>query len=103
MSMAEAAQLLGIPYRTWQDWELGRRKPSDWCLRLIEDELERLSAHKCETTLRERVTQLYYRYMELGETTPDREIHPDKMKAHVYEAAYLQIGKELRKVLEDNE
>jgi DNA-binding transcriptional regulator YiaG len=25
--MAEAARQLGIPYRTYQDWELGNREP----------------------------------------------------------------------------
>ena len=26
LSMAEAARLSGTPYRTWQDWESGKRR-----------------------------------------------------------------------------
>lgn len=29
------AESLGIPLRTWEDWESGRRKMSDYLLRLI--------------------------------------------------------------------
>lgn len=27
LSMAEAARRLAVPYRTWQDWELGNKIP----------------------------------------------------------------------------
>lgn len=35
MSRTEFAQWLGIPYRTMQEWELGRRQMPDYVLRLI--------------------------------------------------------------------
>ena len=35
MSRTEFAEWLGIPYRTMQEWELGRRMMPDYVLRLI--------------------------------------------------------------------
>ena len=35
MSRPEFAEWLGIPYRTMQEWELGRRSMPDYVLRLI--------------------------------------------------------------------
>ena len=35
MSRPEFAEYLGIPYRTMQEWELGRRAMPDYVLRLI--------------------------------------------------------------------
>ena len=35
MSRPEFAEYLGIPYRTMQEWELGRRSMPDYVLRLI--------------------------------------------------------------------
>ncbi len=31
------AARIGIPRRTWQDWELGNRTPPEWVAKLIED------------------------------------------------------------------
>ena len=30
MSMAEASTKCGVPYRTWQDWEAGKRRVPPW-------------------------------------------------------------------------
>lgn len=35
MSRKDFAQWLGVPYRTMQEWELGRRMMPDYVLRLI--------------------------------------------------------------------
>ena len=35
MSRPEFAEYMGIPYRTMQEWELGRRAMPDYVLRLI--------------------------------------------------------------------
>ena len=35
MSRPEFAEWLGIPYRTMQEWELGRRSMPDYVLRLV--------------------------------------------------------------------
>lgn len=43
--MTEAAKKLGVPYRTYQDWEAGRMKPSALYRRLIREKLRRFSAH----------------------------------------------------------
>ena len=36
MTQAAFAELLGIPIRTIEDWESGRRKPPEYVVRLIE-------------------------------------------------------------------
>lgn len=43
LSQAAAAKALGIPFRTWQNWELGQRTPPDYVARLIIKELEQMS------------------------------------------------------------
>ncbi|MBP3802619.1 MAG: XRE family transcriptional regulator, partial [Oribacterium sp.] len=35
MNRTEFAKWLGVPYRTMQEWELGRRQMPDYVLRLI--------------------------------------------------------------------
>ena len=35
MNRTEFAKWLGVPYRTMQEWELGRRKMPEYVLRLI--------------------------------------------------------------------
>lgn len=42
MSMKKIATELQIPYRTWQDWEREERRPSDWTIRLLFRELDRM-------------------------------------------------------------
>lgn len=41
---------IGIPRRTLQDWEAGRRKCPEWAERLIVNELERIANHENEGT-----------------------------------------------------
>ena len=41
LSIKEVTSRLGIPYRTWQDWESGRRTPSNWVVDLIIFKLEK--------------------------------------------------------------
>lgn len=45
LSQTSAGELFNppIPYRTWQDWEAGRRTPPEWSWELI---LERLNRSK---------------------------------------------------------
>ncbi|MCH5297277.1 MAG: helix-turn-helix transcriptional regulator [Ruminococcus sp.] len=43
LSRAKMSEILGIPTRTIQDWELQKRTPSEWVERLIIKELDRLS------------------------------------------------------------
>lgn len=40
LSRKEFTELLGIPYRTVQDWELGNRKCPDYLVQLIKFRLE---------------------------------------------------------------
>ena len=35
MTQKEIAEKLNIPKRTWQDWELEQRMPSDWVSALV--------------------------------------------------------------------
>ena len=39
LSQAKAAELIGVPKRTWEDWEAGRRTPPDYVERLIVEKL----------------------------------------------------------------
>lgn len=39
LSIKELAELLGAPYRTVQNWNLGERKPPEWLERLIVKEI----------------------------------------------------------------
>jgi DNA-binding transcriptional regulator YiaG len=41
LTQAAAAAALGVPHRTWQDWEYGRRKPRGLALDLITQKLNR--------------------------------------------------------------
>lgn len=36
LSRADFARRYGIPYRTVEDWEAGRRTPAPWALALLE-------------------------------------------------------------------
>lgn len=36
MNMKQAAEIVGIPYRTWQNWENGSRKCPEYLEKLIE-------------------------------------------------------------------
>ena len=42
MNMREIAEELEIPYRTWQDWEAGRREPAQWTINLLLEKLEHM-------------------------------------------------------------
>ena len=39
MTIKAFSEYFGIPYRTVQDWEHGKRKPADYIVRLIEYKL----------------------------------------------------------------
>ncbi len=39
----ELAAITGIPFRTIQDWEGGKRTPADWCEKLVLAEIQRIS------------------------------------------------------------
>ena len=39
LSMKEAAQLIGVPLRTWENWELGYRTPPDYVEKLIVEKI----------------------------------------------------------------
>ena len=41
LSQVEAEKYIGVPHRTWQDWELGKRTPPDYVERLIIEKLLR--------------------------------------------------------------
>lgn len=41
LSRAEFCRQTGIPIRTVEDWESGKRKPTDWAVKLIEYYLEK--------------------------------------------------------------
>jgi DNA-binding transcriptional regulator YiaG len=41
ITQAMAAEFLGVPYRTYQDWELGRSTPSGITLRAILEKIKR--------------------------------------------------------------
>lgn len=41
MTQKEFSEYFGIPKRTIEDWEAGRRKPSQWAVELIEYKLEK--------------------------------------------------------------
>lgn len=43
LSQAKMSELLNIPKRTIEDWEQGKRTPSEWAEKLIVKELNRLS------------------------------------------------------------
>lgn len=38
--LREAADLIQVPYKTWQNWELGRRKPSSLAIAQLNHQLE---------------------------------------------------------------
>lgn len=42
LTQAQLAELLGVPYRTIQSWELGVRKPPEYVERLILEKLANL-------------------------------------------------------------
>ena len=39
LTIKAASDLIGVPYRTWQDWEAGLRKPPEYVERLIIEKL----------------------------------------------------------------
>ena len=41
MNIKELAELLGVPYRTVQDWNAGRHLPPEWIARLVIAEIGR--------------------------------------------------------------
>ena len=43
LTQAKVFELLGIPARTLQDWESGRRTPAPWLEAMVIRELERVS------------------------------------------------------------
>ena len=43
LTRVKMSELLGIPIRTIQDWELEKRVPSEWVKRLVVKELKRMS------------------------------------------------------------
>ena len=47
-TIADVSRLLGIPYRTVQNWKLGLKTPSDWVMRLVEEKVESLANKKEE-------------------------------------------------------
>lgn len=46
LTQKQVFNIIGIPMRTLQDWESGRRKCPEWCEKLIVEKL--LSVEKCE-------------------------------------------------------
>lgn len=43
LSQAKMSEILGIPIRTIENWESGRRNPPKWAKKLIVKELERIA------------------------------------------------------------
>ena len=41
LSQAKFAERYGIPKRTLEDWEAGRRKPAEYFLRLLEKDVKK--------------------------------------------------------------
>jgi DNA-binding transcriptional regulator YiaG len=41
LTQAAAAKRLGVPHRTWQDWEYGRRTPRGFALQALKARLSR--------------------------------------------------------------
>lgn len=44
LSQAAAAELIGVPKRTWEDWEAGKHKPPKYVKKLIIEKLQTLKA-----------------------------------------------------------
>jgi len=44
LTKADAARLLGVPYRTLQDWELGNRTPGAYARRALTPRISRRTA-----------------------------------------------------------
>lgn len=44
LSQAAAAELIGVPKRTWEDWEAGKHKPPKYVENLIIEKLQTLKA-----------------------------------------------------------
>jgi len=42
LTQKKAAELLGVPFRTYQDWEYGKRTPPDYVMQLVIDKLKSL-------------------------------------------------------------
>lgn len=42
LTQKKAAELLGVPYRTYQDWECGKRCPPQYVMQLVIDKLKSL-------------------------------------------------------------
>ncbi len=40
LNIKKRSELLGVPYRTVQDWNAGRRMPPGWVQRLIVEKIE---------------------------------------------------------------
>jgi len=41
LTQKQAAELLGVPFRTYQDWEYGKRTPPDYVMQSITDKLKK--------------------------------------------------------------
>ena len=41
MSRQDVCDLIGMSYRTIQDWELGNKHPADWVVKLVVAEIQR--------------------------------------------------------------
>jgi DNA-binding transcriptional regulator YiaG len=52
LSQAEMSRRFGIPSRTIEDWEAGRRSPADWAEKLIVDKLLRLAEAAVEQEMK---------------------------------------------------
>ena len=48
LTQLKVYELLGIPTRTQQDWEAGRRAPSDWLETMVCREYERVAKEKSQ-------------------------------------------------------
>ena len=45
LSIKELADLLGAPYRTIQNWNLGERKPPEWIEQLVIKDINNYKKH----------------------------------------------------------
>jgi transcriptional regulator with XRE-family HTH domain len=43
LTQKQAAELLGVPFRTYQDWEYGKRTPPKYVLKMVIDKLKKES------------------------------------------------------------
>ena len=48
LTQLQVKDLLGIPTRTQQDWEAGKRSPSDWLEAMVCREYDRIAKEKSQ-------------------------------------------------------